>query len=237
MANEERPAKRTKLDFNDHIRVLVGPSKKEFVVHKDIITRRSPFFKAATSARWNGTRPIELPDDKPKVFAEYLHCLYVGELQLDQNVDPENPKLTLHLACDVFVVADKLGDLTSMNLIIDAIVAWSDMVSYVPRVSDACYAYGVTTHGSQLRRLFVEYYMREAMISHVDTTTETGITEFYGDVIKEFMESKTGPGKMAQKVCDAYKSLVSFCPKCQFHQHNDACPPCALGDSSGSKQD
>ncbi|KAK5679878.1 hypothetical protein LTS10_007826 [Elasticomyces elasticus] len=235
MANEERPAKRTKLDFNDHIRVLVGPSKKEFVVHKDIITRRSPFFKAATLARWNGTRPIELPDDKPKVFAEYLHCLYVGSYSMDSTRSRTARKETVLIqAIDLYVLADKLGDLETANTVIDSIPGWSDELSWQPTSRTTAHAYAQTSEGSPLRSLLVDFSIQEGIAADFKGAPTSGPSKFYMDVSHEYLRRVSRKITSGKSFAEVFRGLVSSNAACTYHQHNDVYPRCVPDDSDSS---
>ncbi|KAK5701905.1 hypothetical protein LTR97_004723 [Elasticomyces elasticus] len=244
MANEERPAKRAKLDFNDHVRVLVGPSKKEFVVHKDIVTRRSPFFKAATSARWNGTKPIELPDDKPKVFAEYLHCLYVGDLAFGSETVRASAG-ELEGALDFYIFANKMEDVKATNDAIDAIIKWSDNKHVIPPLKHVGYAYERTLDGSRLRRLLVDYYIQECVPAVFDRVPDADLTEFYRDVFKEYLRRKREAvdalktrdtetiedaakpeSKPPPTISKVFNRMISWGSPCYYHAHDDSCLPC-----------
>lgn len=93
-------------------------------MHKDIISRRSPFFKAACAERWAPGGPrkdIELPEDKSSVFASYLQCVY------QDVVIPGNANHDFCELVELYAMADKLGDLKSANLVVDKIMDSSDI--------------------------------------------------------------------------------------------------------------
>ncbi|KAK5717563.1 hypothetical protein LTR17_016006 [Elasticomyces elasticus] len=220
MADTEPPAKQRKYDFTEHLRVLVGEAKQEFMVHKDLITTRSPFFKAAAAARWNSdpAKDIELPDDKPAVFASYLQCLYMG------------PVLTeVRSLVDLYVLADKLGDLTSMNAAVDCIVQFYENHKCVPANWATKYIFRSTVAGSQLRQLVTDYWVHgiayDDFQDSIKVLAEDGETEVCAALLSEFV--RVLAEKPQSKVWEAFDQQVSKRPKCQYHQHDeDMCPPC-----------
>lgn len=126
--------------FSETVTVLVGAggSKSSFSVHTSILKQRSSFFEAALSGRWESTsRGIELPDDDPAVFDRYLRCLYRNEhhIRLDgkpsstplQNCEPlehtpEQNQDMMMLYAKIYILADKLGDCVSTNMLIEALI-------------------------------------------------------------------------------------------------------------------
>ncbi|KAK5679873.1 hypothetical protein LTS10_007821 [Elasticomyces elasticus] len=116
MADDTPPAKRVKLDFSQSLRVFVGEANTEFIVHKDFITLRSTFFKAAAKNQWNTgtTKDIKLPEDDPAVFSGYLQCLYTSEFMVDNDA-LDNYDDIMHVF-SIYQLADKLGDLKRLTL-------------------------------------------------------------------------------------------------------------------------
>jgi len=60
-----------RLGFSDTFEVLVGHGgdQRRYILHTDLFTKRSGFFKAARSERWSkGTKPTELPDHEAETF-------------------------------------------------------------------------------------------------------------------------------------------------------------------------
>jgi len=64
------------------VRVGNVPDRKDFVVHESFQTSRSEFFRRAMNGKWaeSETRIVQLPDDKPHVFALYVNFIYTGQL-------------------------------------------------------------------------------------------------------------------------------------------------------------
>ena len=214
--------------------MLVGEEKQEFVVHKDLIVSRSPFFEAAAAQRWASsecTQPIELPVDKPNVFADYLHCLYLGRIKTpeDESDYPSRSAYLVH-TLDLYVLADKLGDLTSANIVIDHVMALNKAKLWVPPLTVARHAFEHTAVGSPLRRLFVDFYVHNHPLSDDDlvafeNAVENGLVEFSAAILREFARIKQDDFKVT--VAKAFFNKTSCRPKCHYHEHNETCPPCA----------
>ena len=65
-----------RLSFTDTIEVLVGKEQRAFLLHKDIISERAPFFEAACSERWlDGSKPVLMPDDDALTINIWLSCV------------------------------------------------------------------------------------------------------------------------------------------------------------------
>ncbi|KAK4692430.1 hypothetical protein P7C71_g4777, partial [Lecanoromycetidae sp. Uapishka_2] len=56
--------------FDDIVDIVVGPAKKVFKIHKEILCSASTYFRAALNGGFKEAeeQTVELPDDKVKVF-------------------------------------------------------------------------------------------------------------------------------------------------------------------------
>ena len=76
------------LDFTASFDVLVGspPNQKRFSLVKDIMTKRSEYFAAARSGRWNENEVLKATDlttEDPEVFNNYLRCAYFDRVYIE----------------------------------------------------------------------------------------------------------------------------------------------------------
>ncbi|KAK5124932.1 hypothetical protein LTR85_001122 [Meristemomyces frigidus] len=235
--------KMVKLDFSETLTVLVGETKQVFTVHKDIISRRSSFFKAACHERWQGAstaKDVELPTDDPELFGTYLQCVYTDTVVTHQdsghnsNSDDDDistlADCVMHLV-KVYFLADKLGDLISCNLIIDSLITTCKERGVSPRRSASLLesVYESTPKNSPLRRLMVDYH-----IHHVPSLGKGGM-EFVDDVDlvpRAFLvEVLQEYGRLKAECCDtpicaAFGDLPSQRAKCHYHQHDERHPRC-----------
>ncbi|KAK5124927.1 hypothetical protein LTR85_001117 [Meristemomyces frigidus] len=236
------PTKKVKYNFLETIVVLVGQDKTAFTVHKDIICERSPFFRAACAARWQDSdaeRDVKLIDDDPEVFTLYLQCVYRESATVDlaeakvevatkHNVDecPESDAVFAILA-EAYILADKLGDTRSCNLIIDEYISCSDQLGCIPTTVDIMPVYENTPSGSPLRALTVDYYLFEAPLSTVVKTAATLPAAFLSEFIIADANLKN-PSK-GETVEDVYGKVVSEMAQCCYHKHDDDNPSITCG--------
>ncbi|PNS21747.1 hypothetical protein CAC42_1601 [Sphaceloma murrayae] len=75
--------------WGSFVTIIVGEDEAPFSAHAHILRRRSPFFAAALSDRWNSSSeeltPIELPEDDPKVFDTFLGWAYTSKVFSELN--------------------------------------------------------------------------------------------------------------------------------------------------------
>ncbi|KAK3691467.1 hypothetical protein LTR37_018664 [Vermiconidia calcicola] len=159
--------KRKRFQFEESIEVLVGNNEVKFTVPQDLICERSSFFKSACSETWNASKqPIELTDADPQTFSEYLKCVYQSAFSEHGESKPMRCRFRL------YILADKLGDLVSANLVMDEIINCSDRISQIP--DDLCIdlAMKSTPSNSPLRRLTRDYYVFEADAEKLEGCSE-----------------------------------------------------------------
>jgi len=124
--------------------VSVGEQGKIFVMHRDIATRHSSFFKAALSHDWKEAeeKKISLPDCEPEIFEGYLQWVYTGEVVYCS----ERYKQALELV-KLWILGDFLGDQNFCDAVVGGL--WAQQV---PASPDAIkHLYNHTPHESHLR--------------------------------------------------------------------------------------
>lgn len=129
----------------------------------------------------------------------------------------------------LYLIADKLQDLTTVNIAIDEIVRFSHSTQRNPYHSTIRIAYEATTHGSPLRRLIRDFFVFETMEYLAPRIHAENLPlDFYRDVAVELLRRKSldeeGP---LSKTYDP-NTVRENCrlDKCYYHQHNDKCPRC-----------
>ncbi|KAK5724475.1 hypothetical protein LTR15_004520 [Elasticomyces elasticus] len=239
MTDSAPPSKRMKFGFFDeNIQVVVGPLRKRFNLHADILTTRSPYFKAAIAKRASTPDPpkdeqgssqttalqstaklggdIELLDVEPEIFETYSQYLYQDTLDFDAPDD-----LTLDELVSVHILAAKLGDLRATNMAIDQMVKTSDKQHVVPGGSLVAIAFaGTSSESSSLRRLLVDFYMYEADKQVFTESSQLMPPAFCKAFMLRYIELKSGEGDAG------FKQKISTLPACSYHQHDSSCPPC-----------
>lgn len=145
------------------VEVGLPPLSKTFTVHSHRLTARSRFFKSTTAKLWTSgrkeDRKIELPHDNPQDFENYLQCLYQGTLDYEE-VDA----LGIDSLIRLYILADKLGDLHTVNMAIDQLIRLSDKTSEIPDGDSIALIFDNTPDTSPLRRLAVDFYLFEGSL-------------------------------------------------------------------------
>jgi hypothetical protein len=128
--------------------------------------------EAASSARWtSGTKPVDLTEHEPEVFETYIQCVYYGtvtspELPSCKGDDSFKGLITLYL------LADKLNDIITTNLVADEIIRTSEDLRKVPNSLCVTLAFDSTVAGSPLRKLCRDYYAHEAAVGVLEGIEE-----------------------------------------------------------------
>ncbi|KAF2868938.1 hypothetical protein BDV95DRAFT_577969 [Massariosphaeria phaeospora] len=109
----------TDVDAADDSEALIDNEGVEFCVHENLICTRSAFFRKAMNGTWKESEEkyVELPEDEPDIFRLYVELLYSARLTT------KTLAYEVISLCKLYVLAEKLQDSLSKNLIIDALVA------------------------------------------------------------------------------------------------------------------
>jgi len=204
--------------------VGVKGAQKRFTLHTDFFIPRSEFFRAARSATWNkdSQKPTTLDDDDddPEVFAIYMRCVYLGNV----NFLPDPKEIDFIPLIKAYVIADKLGDLMTANMIIDRIISYSDEVNMLAGVDQVELLYNFTASGSPLRALVCDHFIHEADSQYLLKGDLSEIDrEFFQDIALRYLSIKRADGntKLKVSVGTAFGQKVSTVDACPlYHQHN-----------------
>jgi hypothetical protein len=159
--------------------VLVGADQQSFEVDYGIMTKYSKFFRAARSRRWTSkTKPTELPEQDPSIFALYLDFLYDRTMPKTPSMARPLRGVTDDYLSDDMIPRDHDLEVEDANkVLIDAY--WEKLIGlYVL----ACYLLDPTTRNmtiDQIRRFYYEvgkydYSLKEEVISLVLRSTPDG---------------------------------------------------------------
>ena len=187
-----------------------------------MLADRSTFFEAAFSGRWTDStesKPIELIDDQPETFNVYLRCAYQGLCK----VEWFKAERFLPLF-ELYILADKLGDLQACNSVVKEIMRYSDEIRDIPGIDAVKLCFGQTPESSPLRRLIVDYYLYEAGDQAIQEDSEKFPNAFLIAVLLEYRRLKQDNGN--NTVCTIFSKTVSDAAAYHYHQHNDAFPKC-----------
>jgi hypothetical protein len=223
-----------RFQFEELLQVIVGGQGVTFAVHIHVLCGRSRFFESACSETWAVDKgPITLPNDDAETFNSYLRLIYLKELQfyveetfgVSKEVRVQEGFRRLIM---LWILSDKLGDLQGCNSVISTLVLWAEDCKRVPEGPLVLTMMDHKTAHSPLRRLFVDWFVQDAQQSSYDSLGIHGdgqMLNFLLAVAKEFA-SRRANAPPTCKVGEVFKASVYRKPKCHYHQHDTACPPC-----------
>jgi hypothetical protein len=219
--------------------VLVGTGElqKRFTLHTDFFIPRFEFFKAARSAAWN-TDPLkpstlDNKDDDPAGFSHYARCVYLNNVDfLPHAEESTKPHFTSLLR--LYILADRLGDLKTANMVIDRLVSYSDEVKRIPGSDDIRLSYNFTASGSPLRAVLRDQFIHEVSANYFqEHKAANSHREFLQDIVVGYLDIKeTTNVDKSMSVGDAFRVKVSSMDDgCFYHQHNQTVPRCSPSQS------
>lgn len=130
----------------------------------------------------------------------------------------------------LYLIADKLQDLATTNIVIDEIIRYRNSTVRIPSNQAVRLAYEATAHGNPIRRLSRDSYVYAAtdLSASISLHASNLPADFCRDMAMESRRHKARDAK--QTVGEAYTSFMieDNChdDKCHYHQHNDKCPRC-----------
>ena len=137
----------------------------------------------------------------------------------------------LDILTDLYLLAGRLRDFETANLVMDALLRFSDKGGESFDPETILRVYDSTAHGNPLRK-----YMRDQCVYdtkswvYMDLQAAGCHPEFARDVMVEFLRVKDFNSK--EKVQDAYRMFGKhgkhgrFADKCRYHQHDETHPRC-----------
>ena len=199
------------------VKVLVGPKKKEYHVHRGLLAHHSTFFKAALYGDWAEThsQTITLDKDTTEVFDAVYSWLYTRRLY-----HPAKAKATpsqCQVLCKIYVFGEARGAPAICNAATDYIIAGipTKGLRYLSLLESIPFLYENTVPGSNLRRLFLHAFQNCRGIKE-DDRKKFGVQDFFIDLILEFANSRCSHKDQEE---DSEEEV--YTDTCQFHDHLD----------------
>jgi hypothetical protein len=146
--------------------LLVGKEQQEMLVHTNIISAHSDFFRAALKKEWaeGQTHIIKLPEDDPEIVTRYLDFVYHNRLVTQYKSQPDSNYIDLAL---LYVYGERVLDIFIQNTIIEHLLKLTDVINrnhhghrHYPGPAVVEIIYEGTTPTSPFRRMLVDMYAR-----------------------------------------------------------------------------
>jgi hypothetical protein len=158
-----------------------------------------------------------------------------------RGMDEQTEETPYSIACEAhflllaktYLLADKLRDLTTANLVIDEYIRFSQTMRRNPDTQVVKHVYESTVHGSPLRRLMRDYTVHETSShAYLDFHTTKWPEEFCRDILVEFLRAQDGNPIEAFKCKQALGLPQKLCAdRCHYHLHEG--PGCVTERSAG----
>ena len=203
----------------------VGPSKVKFGIHKGLLCHHSSYFKAALTEGFKealeGT--IALDEDRVDVFKVFNTWLYTGTLCAHEGwTELKNDH---NFLTKLYLFSDKRGVPALQNDSIDVIIDGYLRLDLIP-CYDICHIWENTVDSSKLRKLVVDFWVRNADFQSVFHLCEKNKhamfpQDFLFDVLSAISEAK--------KVLkfQTLETLDPICKdRCDYHIHGKDEPRC-----------
>jgi hypothetical protein len=155
----------------------VGKEQQEMLVHMNIISAHSAFFRTALKKEWKEgqTRVVKLPEDDPDIVTRYLDFVYHNRLVTQYKSQADSNYIDLAL---LYVYGERVLDTFIQNTIIEHLLKLTDVINrnylghrHYPGPAVIEIIYEGTTAASSFRRLLVDMYARhgsEEWLAHDD---------------------------------------------------------------------
>lgn len=172
---------------------------------------------------------VDLPGHDPKTFDSYMQCVYFGTVTAPDLPEYAGTNSITGLIA-LYLLADKLEDLTTANLTIDEIIKLSEESKIIPSRRAIALAYKSTVAGSPLRKLCRDYCVHEASYEYTEDLRKVELPrEFLHDVLLEFKKIalRSGPRGQCKSPDDVFWNRCVDREKCYYHQHNKGHPKCS----------
>jgi hypothetical protein len=153
----------------------------------------------------------------------------VEPLSGGQNWTEKRPERHFRALIMLHVLADKLGDLLTANLIMAQIISFSDGSRSLPSIASINLAYASTVEASPLRLFPLDQFIYEAETNYFDGEKLSQYpAEFFRDIAVEYVAVKhnTIP-EDGDKVKRRIDLPVSTMANCKYHLHGKDLPNCS----------
>lgn len=228
--------RKPRLDFTNTLQIHVG-DEGCFLVPENRITQRSRFFRdycLQHTSYGEEMLVVELPDDDRFLFDMYLQVVYQNEVILPLNVkEAEDPHWSISTMIQTYMLADRLEDLSSCNIIVDSLIDFCSRRELVLVSDDWGLIFNDDYKGSVLRRLAVDFCAIATQPDFLKTQVRRMPEDMARDCVQRFADLRLEilPSLNRDGSSDGGGSIfttsLADLDRCKhYHQHSKTCPPC-----------
>lgn len=233
--------------------VLVGrgSTQQKFKLRFETFVPRSELFRDAHHSKWNKDsrnwtgldEPVILPNDCPHVFVDYARWVYLGAFPFD--VHPQASEDVCSRLVKLYLMADKLGDDKTANVMIDEIfvAGQNGLETYQHEQHLINDVYSSTKPGNHLRALFTDMMVYGGYIDQWPNESPSGYHhEFNQDILTKLMRIKSSNRESTVEQAFDPGVLQTKVHNCAYHIHDDGVddfnrnPKCIQSPTLGAEE-
>jgi hypothetical protein len=187
-------------------------------VYESIFCARSAYCRDQLAQSTVKPRAISLVDHHSDVFSLYLQLIYTGYIPTKAIIPDKSKDFEFNSLCDLYILSYDLQDLTSQNLVIDALHDKSSEVSApkhnlqktcLPSRAEIEKVFLRTSGQCGARRLLVDLYASKALCHWMREEGKLFPHEFVSELAISLLDRRPMAGKRAvQDVCVYYDKAV-----------------------------
>jgi hypothetical protein len=230
----------------DVVTIFIGPKRKRYIVHKDLICEKAGYFTKALNKKGfkEGTeKEIYLPEDEPDAFDLFIQWLYNSRLDCKAFCVEGKSSAEIHEPCwtlmstliSLYILADKICLEELKNTVMDNFKDIGKTHKFTPFAIIRIYAKGPS--GSPLRRLAARKCKHDiqafgGLIGYSDGTWTEAIERNKGFAIDILHAIADGEKHRPSGGTGLWNPCED--PDCKYHEHKST-PKCAdTSDSRGT---
>ena len=153
--------------FITTIEVLVGrgQAQEKFTVHKRDLIHSSPVFKAALESDFKEgvEQKLELLEDEPKTFKNFLLWVYSGQLVANSKENPQYEDIDWRLLTSLYILGDQRQIPQLQNDVMDTLIQLHHRFNYTS-VSEVPTVFGELPATSPLRIYYIDKFVAHASV-------------------------------------------------------------------------
>ncbi|KAL6716042.1 hypothetical protein ACLMJK_007004 [Lecanora helva] len=153
------------------VKLLVGPDKAAFTVHRNQLCEASPFFKAAFMSEFKegAEQEMELPEDDVTIVDLFVQWIYTGQCRFSTRFElllrlptlaMDDEEECFHEPIRLYIFSDRYSVPALRKHVLERLLTYAKNTgfNFRPPKSIVEYVYENTCQGSGLRRFIVNWH-------------------------------------------------------------------------------
>ncbi|KAF2758265.1 hypothetical protein EJ05DRAFT_382875 [Pseudovirgaria hyperparasitica] len=203
--------------MHDMAELRVGAEAVRFVIHRNILTHHSTFFRAALNGAFAEglSQTVTLPTESLDTFELFLHWAYT--CTLDPKAYFKDAKPAYYVLLHLYGLADRLAVEGLRNLVLDTISSLADQTNSVLTPSDTFILYDTIPSSAPIRRLVLDLFAFKKTDKLLDEHPDEWHPQFTRDLVVKL--------KRPEEVAMQRHTLITWKP--EHWQESMGCAICS----------